>query len=86
VLGRLTAEHCTRLELVWADSKYHNHSLYGWLEESGAGYRIELIGRPKGSIGFVITRLTLRSPRLEKKIEIRLDPTKPLMRVCRHHE
>ena len=53
VLGRLTAEHCTRLELVWADSKYHNHSLYGWLEESGAGYRIEVIGRPEGSIGFV---------------------------------
>jgi putative transposase len=53
VLGRLTAEHCTRLELVWADSKYHNHRLYGWLEGSGAGYRIEVIGRPEGSIGFV---------------------------------
>jgi putative transposase len=53
VLGRLTAEHCTRLELVWADSKYHNHRLYGWLEESGAGYRIEVIGRPEGSVGFV---------------------------------
>jgi putative transposase len=53
VLGRLTAEHCSRLELVWADSKYHNHRLYGWLEDSGAGYRIEVIGRPEGSVGYV---------------------------------
>jgi putative transposase len=27
VLGRLTAEHQSRLELLWADSKYHNHRL-----------------------------------------------------------
>src|SRR3954453_2031911 len=53
VLSRLTAEHCTRLELVWADSKYHNHRLYGYLEDSGAGYRIEGMGRPEGSVGFV---------------------------------
>src|SRR5512135_2671212 len=31
VLARLTAEHRTRLELLWADSKYHNHRLEGWL-------------------------------------------------------
>jgi putative transposase len=29
VLGRLTAEHRTRLKLLWADSKYHNHRLKG---------------------------------------------------------
>ena len=53
VLSRLTAEQAGRLELVWGDSKYHNHRLYGYLEDSGAGYRIEVIGRPEGSIGFV---------------------------------
>src|SRR3954464_15491756 len=53
VLGRLTAEHRTRLELIWADGKYHNHHLAGWLVESGAGYRIEVVGRPPGSKGFV---------------------------------
>jgi len=53
VLSRLTREHSTRLELVWGDSKYHNHRLYGWLEDSGAGYRIEVIGRPEGSVGYV---------------------------------
>jgi len=54
VLGRLTAEHCSRLELVWADSKYHNHRLDSWLRESGAGYRLEVVSRPAGSKGFVL--------------------------------
>ncbi len=53
VLGELTAEHRTRLGLIWADGKYHNHHLAGWLVESGAGYRIEVVGRPAGSKGFV---------------------------------
>jgi transposase len=53
VLGRLTAEHRTRLELIWADSKYHNHHLNGWLVRSEAGYRIEVVSRPPGSKGFV---------------------------------
>ncbi len=53
VLARLTAEHCTRLELLWADSKYHNHHLNGWLVETAAGYRIEVVSRPPGSKGYV---------------------------------
>jgi putative transposase len=53
VLGRLTAEHCTRLELVWADSKYHNHCLIAWLVDTETNYWVEVIGRPVGSVGFV---------------------------------
>src|SRR5512147_2443949 len=53
VLARLTAEHCSRLELLWADSKYHNHHLEGWIVESAAGYRIEVVRRPPGSEGYV---------------------------------
>jgi len=53
VLRRLTAEHRTRLELVWADGKYHNHYLNRWLAESEVRYKIEVIGRPAGSVGFV---------------------------------
>ncbi|HMB03724.1 MAG TPA: IS5 family transposase [Isosphaeraceae bacterium] len=53
VLARLTAEHRTRLELLWADSKYHNHQLEGWLVENAAGYRIEVVRRPPGSEGYV---------------------------------
>jgi putative transposase len=53
VLGELTAEHRSRLELVWADSKYHNHRLESWMAEEGVGYRIEVVSRPPGSKGFV---------------------------------
>lgn len=53
VLARLTAEHRSRLELVWGDGKYRNHRLDGWLAESQAGYRIEVVDRPPGSQGYV---------------------------------
>ena len=53
VLSRLTAEHRTRLELIWADGKYRNRHLRGWLKTTKAGYVIDVVGRPKGSVGFV---------------------------------
>ena len=53
VLGKLTAEHRSRLELIWADGKYHNHHLNGWAVRSKAGYKIEVVNRPPGSKGFV---------------------------------
>src|SRR4051794_16988553 len=54
VLGRLSAEHRTRLGKVWADAKYHNHSLNAWMKRSGAGYVIEVVSRPAGAKGFVL--------------------------------
>jgi putative transposase len=53
VLGQLTAEHLTRLTKIWADGKYRNHHLAGWLVETKAGYVIEVVGRPDGSVGYV---------------------------------
>jgi putative transposase len=53
VLSQLTVEHLSRLELLWADSKYHNHHLNAWLKQSGVGYRIEVVSRPPGSVGYV---------------------------------
>ena len=53
VLKRLTTEHRSRLELLWADGKYHNHHLNGWLVENETGYRIEVVSRPPGSQGYV---------------------------------
>jgi putative transposase len=54
VLGRLTAERCTRLESLWADRKYHDHSPEAWLKKTGAGYEIEVVERPVGAKGFVL--------------------------------
>jgi putative transposase len=53
VLSRLTAEHRSRLRNIWADGKYRNHHLRGWLKKTEAGYVVEVVGRPKGSVGFV---------------------------------
>jgi putative transposase len=53
VLGRLTIEHQTRLKKIWADGKYHNHHLQDWLVQTQAGYVIEVVGRPAGSVGYV---------------------------------
>jgi transposase len=53
VLSRLTAEHCTRLALIWADSKYHNNHLIEWLVTTETNYWVEVISRPVGSVGFV---------------------------------
>jgi putative transposase len=53
VLARLTAEHQSRLEVIWGDTKYHNHALEGWLVAHPGGYRIGVVGRPAGSVGYV---------------------------------
>ena len=51
-LGQLGREEFPRLRLLWADSKYHNHALYGWLDEN-AHYGLEVVSRSKGQKGFV---------------------------------
>lgn len=54
VLGKLKAEDYPRLKLLWADSKYHNHTLQRWLEQQAVGYVIEVVSRPIGAKGFVL--------------------------------
>lgn len=53
VLAELTAEHRSRLKSIWADSKYRNHHLADWLVKTKAGYGVEVVSRPFGSVGFV---------------------------------
>ena len=53
VLGKLTAEHRGRLGVVWADGKYNNRHLDGWLAQEGVGYEARVVARPPGSVGFV---------------------------------
>jgi putative transposase len=54
VLKKSSAEHRTRLKKLWADGKYHNHSLNAWLKGAEVGYSIEVVSRPPGSVGFVL--------------------------------
>src|SRR5215217_847925 len=50
VLGRLTAEHRSRLGVVWGDGKYNNRTLDRWLVKARVSYVIEVVGRPPGSV------------------------------------
>lgn len=53
VLTQLTAQEFPRLELLWADNKYHNYDLEDWVSEN-VRFTIEVVSRPKGSRGFVL--------------------------------
>jgi putative transposase len=53
VLAKLTTEHQTRLKNIWADGKYRNHHLDDWLIKTKVGYKVEVVSRPLGSVGFV---------------------------------
>jgi putative transposase len=53
VRRRLTREHRSRLELIWADGKSNNRRSDRWLARSKVGYRVEVVSRPPGSVGFV---------------------------------
>jgi putative transposase len=52
LLGLVPSEAYPRVETVYADSKYHNHQLYAWLEANVA-YRLHIVSRPEGAQGFV---------------------------------
>src|SRR5262245_31470815 len=52
-LGQVPAERFPRLRLVWADQKYHNHALYGWVAEYSP-YELAIVRRPEGATGFVL--------------------------------
>jgi transposase len=51
-LAHLAAGRFPRLRLLWADSKYHNHALYGWVA-ANARYEIDVVRRPDGERGWV---------------------------------
>ncbi len=54
VLGKLDAARYPRLEVAYGDSRYNNRSLRRWLAERRAGYRVEVVRRPEGAVGFVL--------------------------------
>jgi putative transposase len=55
VLKELDPESFPRLKKLWADNRYHNHSLDEWVSEHG-WYVIEVKSRPPGSEGFQVIK------------------------------
>jgi putative transposase len=95
VLSRLTVEHRSRLELVWADGKYHNHGLDRWLRKSQVGYVIQVVSRPPGSKGFVklprrwVVERTFawlgRYRRNSRDYEWSVESSEAMLKVCSIH-
>src|SRR5262249_24923103 len=44
-----------RLEVIWADSKYHNHKLREWVSaDTSRRWSLTVVKRPAGAKGFVL--------------------------------
>ena len=51
-LKQLAGPGLGKVRIVYTDSKYHNHALYGWVAENG-WYELQVVRRPKGARGWV---------------------------------
>ena len=92
VLEQLTSRDYPRLEVIWADSKYHNDALYHWKDSRpDLRWRLEIVRRPRGSEGFVLLPMRWvvertfawlgRSRRLSKDYERRVDSSEGMIRL-----
>jgi putative transposase len=92
VLKQLHENEYPRLEVVWADNKYHNHELNAWKEQqSNLHWRLEVVSRPEGAKGFVllpkrwVVERTFawlgRARRLSKDYERRTDSSECMVRI-----
>lgn len=52
VFPRLDGQPMSRVRRMFADSKYHNHTLYAWVEEH-ADWDLDIVRRPSGAKGWV---------------------------------
>src|SRR5204862_5058118 len=50
-LEQLVGQRLGKVLRVFADSKYHNHALYGWVAKHG-WYDVVIVRRPEGSAGW----------------------------------
>jgi putative transposase len=54
LLGGLEPAHYPRLHVFWADSKYHNYALYGFVDQHAAGdWHLKIVRRAADQEGFV---------------------------------
>jgi putative transposase len=54
IFANLRADQMPRLEVVWAEGKYHNHQLNDWLAAFNPTWRLEIVSRPPGVKGFTL--------------------------------
>lgn len=92
VLKQLTRRDYPRLQIVWADSKYHNYNLYAWkARHRSLLWKLEIVNRPRDTKGFVllpkrwVVERTFawlgRSRRLSKDYERRTESSEAMLRL-----
>ena len=92
VFEQLDRERCPRLQVMWADSKYHNYALYDWMaEQPKMPWQLEIVKRPPGAKGFVlqpkrwVVERTFawlgRARRLSRDYERRTDSSECMIRI-----
>jgi putative transposase len=92
VVGKLKPEALPRLQVIFADNKYHNHGFYAFLSGHGKGkWRLEISSRPAGSTEFkplkirwVVERTFAwigRYRRNSKDYEKRTDSSESMIRI-----
>jgi transposase len=52
LFAKLKGQPMSKVRRMFADNKYHNYSLYEWVED-GADWRLEIVKRPEGAKGWV---------------------------------
>jgi putative transposase len=57
LLSQVSAEELPRLSVIFADNKYHNHSLNAWLAEHRPTWSMEVQSPPPGTKGFSVVRI-----------------------------
>jgi putative transposase len=93
VFEQLRPNRQPRLEVIWADSKYHNHELNDWLSrQRNINWRLEIVRRPDGAKGFVllpkrwVVERTFswlgRWRRLSRDYEHRTDSSESMLRIA----
>ncbi len=93
--GQLHAEDYPRLQKIWGDNKYHNHSFRRWLADNRPGWELEVKTREPGAKGFavlpkrwVVERSFAwqgRYRRHSKDYERRTDSSESMIRVSAVH-
>jgi putative transposase len=93
--GQLHAEDYPRLQKIWGDNKYHNHSFHRWLADNRPGWELEVKTREPGVKGFavlpkrwVVERSFAwqgRYRRHSKDYERRTDSSESMIRVSALH-
>ena len=52
IFAQVRGRDFPRLQVIFADAKYHNYALEDWLSLHRRPYRLEIVSRPKGETAF----------------------------------